>query len=108
MGAKEWRGEKVMVESAPPVSPWSACFCLFLLVFCCCLHERLRRIFSNIFLGSKILAENSPARPPIIVIVAITIAVKPLILLTMCFLWVVCPSTITVMKDVTETYLVWR
>ena len=43
-----------MVESAPPVSLWSACF---LLLFA-------RRIFSDIFAGSQILAGNSPAGPP--------------------------------------------
>ena len=34
------------------------------LVSCCCLRERLQRIFSDIFPGSKILAGNSPAGPP--------------------------------------------
>jgi len=34
-----------------------------LLVFCCCLRERLRRIFSDDFAGSKILAGNSPLDP---------------------------------------------
>ena len=42
-GGGEERGGKVMVESAPPVSPWSACF---LLLF-------VQRIFSDkiIFVG---------------------------------------------------------
>ena len=35
----EGGGGKVMVESAPPVSPWSACFLLLL----------VRRIFSDFF-----------------------------------------------------------
>ena len=50
-----------MVESAPPRQ---SVVRLFPLVFCCCLHERLRRIFSDNFPRSKILAGNSPAGPP--------------------------------------------
>ena len=48
-------GEKSSwLNALPPVSPWSACF---LLLFA-------RRIFSDIFAGSKILVGNAPAGPP--------------------------------------------
>ena len=64
-GGEGGEGEKGHGQKrSPPVSQWSACFCLFPLVFCCCLRKRLQRIFSDIFPGSKILAGNSPAGPP--------------------------------------------
>ena len=56
-------GKRSWLKVLPPVSPWSACFRLF---FCCCL---LSLSFSDIiifFPGSKILAGNSPAGPPIV------------------------------------------
>jgi hypothetical protein len=78
-GGGEGGGKRSCSKVLPPVSPWSACFrlfplvsaCfhLFPLVFCCCLRERLQRIFSDIFPGSKILARNSPAGPPNLVLV---------------------------------------
>ncbi len=50
-------GKRSWSKVLPPVSPWSACF---LLLFA----REMRRIFSDIFPGSKILAGNSPAGPP--------------------------------------------
>jgi len=62
-------GERSWSKVLPPVSPWSAFFRLFLLLFA-------RSIFSDIFAGSKILAGNSPAGPPTIGFTKVSIALE--------------------------------
>jgi len=50
-----------------------------LLVFCCCLRERLRRIFSDDFAGSKILVGNSPLDPlhvPTLLAISMAVAIR--------------------------------